>query len=195
MKVAQDTTPIVLDHLPLSNKASRFNHSQTIDIASKDFYVAAMAALATAGLPFLVGGAYAFAHYSGIDRHTKDFDIFVKKEDADRILDHLGKALKCKTDRTFPHWLYKAILGENFIDIIFRYPSPSTMLPSFLPFLHSFLPFLPPPIPSSPHSSPSPIPLPILLLIQFLSSNFSRSISLVQFLLSNFSSNFSHPIS
>jgi hypothetical protein len=67
----------------------------------------------------LVGGAYAFAHYAGIDRHTKDFDIFVRKEDAAKILDILGKTLNCKVDRTF-HWLFKAILGVNFIDIIFR---------------------------------------------------------------------------
>ena len=29
-------------------------------------------------MPFLVGGAYAFARYTGIERHTKDFDVFVR---------------------------------------------------------------------------------------------------------------------
>ncbi len=92
-----------------------------IDDVSKEFYVAAMKSLNDAGIPFLVGGAYAFAQYAGIDRHTKDFDIFVKQEDAIRVLDNLEKNLKCKSDRSFPHWLYKSIRGENFIDIIFRY--------------------------------------------------------------------------
>ena len=32
-------------------------------------------------MPFLVGGAYAFARYTGIERHTKDFDVFIRRED------------------------------------------------------------------------------------------------------------------
>lgn len=116
MKVEQDV-PVALTQKAVPFSYKPFDHSQ-IDAVSKAFYVAAMAALDNAHIPFLVGGAYAFAHYSGIDRHTKDFDIFVRKEDAGRILDVLEKVLKCKVDRTF-HWLYKAILGENFIDIIF----------------------------------------------------------------------------
>lgn len=99
-----------------------------IDAVSKQFYVAAMESLNMANIPFLVGGAYAFAHYAKIDRHTKDFDIFVKKEDADRVLVNLSQTLKCKIDRTFPHWLYKSIMGENFIDVIFRYAPPPPIL-------------------------------------------------------------------
>eukprot|EP00026_Physarum_polycephalum_P010440 Phypoly_transcript_10604.p1 GENE.Phypoly_transcript_10604~~Phypoly_transcript_10604.p1 ORF type:complete len:332 (+),score=64.46 Phypoly_transcript_10604:166-1161(+) len=95
-----------------------FSHSE-LDNVSKEFYVSAMNALNAAGCPFLVGGAYAFAHYSDIERHTKDFDIFVRREDADKILAVLERDLNCKVDRTFPHWLFKAILGVNFIDIIF----------------------------------------------------------------------------
>ena len=41
------------------------------------FYRQALLALQTAQVPFLVGGAYALAHYTGITRHTKDIDIFV----------------------------------------------------------------------------------------------------------------------
>lgn len=94
-------------------------HQSQIDAISKEFYVSSMAVLNAANIPFLVGGAYAFSHYAGIDRHTKDFDIFVKKEDAERVLETLMRELNCKIDRTFPHWLYKAIAGVNFIDIIF----------------------------------------------------------------------------
>jgi len=95
------------------------NISMEPDIKERDFYRAAMMALITADIPFLVGGAYAFAQYSGIARHTKDFDIFVKKEDADAVLAELAKTCGCKIDQTFPHWLYKAINGDNFIDVIF----------------------------------------------------------------------------
>lgn len=90
-----------------------------LDPKSRDLYVCAMRALQSANIPFLVGGAYAFEQYSGIARHTKDFDIFVKKDDSLRVLDELAKSCGCIVDLTFPHWLYKAILGENFIDVIF----------------------------------------------------------------------------
>ena len=45
------------------------------------------AAFDEAELPFLVGGAYAYARYTGIDRHTKDFDVFVRPRDFDRALE------------------------------------------------------------------------------------------------------------
>lgn len=124
MKVEQDSA-IALAAASVPSPSTPFVYKpycqSQIDAVSKDFYVSSMAVLNAAGIPFLVGGAYAFSHYAGIDRHTKDFDIFVKKEDADRALEALERDLSCKIDRTFPHWLYKAIMGVNFIDIIFRY--------------------------------------------------------------------------
>ncbi|HEX3178648.1 MAG TPA: hypothetical protein VHZ49_18380 [Methylomirabilota bacterium] len=82
------------------------------------FYQRAMAALDAAGVPFLVGGAYAFERYTGIARHTKDFDIFVHPRDVDRVLGTLG-AEGCETDVPFPHWLGKARCGDDFVDVIF----------------------------------------------------------------------------
>jgi hypothetical protein len=38
-------------------------------------------------IPFLVGGAYAFERYTGIVRHTKDLDIFIRKNDCDRLFE------------------------------------------------------------------------------------------------------------
>lgn len=82
------------------------------------FYRAMIEALQASGIPFLVGGAYAFARYTGIERHTKDFDVFVRAEDAGRTLAALALA-GCKTELTFSHWLGKAYCGEDFIDVIF----------------------------------------------------------------------------
>jgi|SRR6266511_3710497 hypothetical protein len=45
------------------------------------FYGSALAALLKANSPFLVGGAYALAHYTGVVRHTKDLDLFVRPHD------------------------------------------------------------------------------------------------------------------
>ncbi len=86
---------------------------------TRTFYSAAMRALdAAAGVPFLVGGAYALHEYTGIERHTKDFDVFVRRADCRRALDALA-AMGCRTELTFPHWLGKAYLHDDFIDVIF----------------------------------------------------------------------------
>lgn len=89
-----------------------------IDEQSRTFYRRALSIMNDQKLPYLVGGAYAFAKYTGIERHTKDFDIFVKREDYQRISESLREA-GYQTELTFPHWLGKAYHGEDFIDLIF----------------------------------------------------------------------------
>ena len=86
---------------------------------TRAFYVRSMDALNKAGVPYLVGGAYAFARYTGIERHTKDFDIFVRESDVGPVLD-VFKAMGCETEPTFPHWLAKAFNGEDFVDALGR---------------------------------------------------------------------------
>jgi len=92
--------------------------NDVLDPQARAFYVHTLETLNASGLPYLVGGAYAFARYTGIERHTKDLDLFVRPEDARRALAVLGEA-GYQTDMTFPHWLGKAFHGEDFIDVIF----------------------------------------------------------------------------
>ncbi len=90
----------------------------TLDEQSRDFYRRALSLLDQHHLPYLVGGAYAFARYTGIERHTKDFDVFIRRSDfhhASTIFEEAGY----ETDLTFPHWLGKAFKGDDFIDLIF----------------------------------------------------------------------------
>ncbi len=89
-----------------------------IDPQAREFYVRALETLNASGLRYMVGGAYAFARYTGIERHTKDLDLFAHPDDARAILAALAGA-GYQGDMTFPHWLGKAFHGENFIDIIF----------------------------------------------------------------------------
>ncbi len=81
-------------------------------------YRGALERMTGADVPFLVGGAYAFARYTGIERFTKDFDVFVKSDDLDKALSILEDA-GFQTSRPFPHWLAKAHRGEDFIDLIY----------------------------------------------------------------------------
>ena len=82
------------------------------------FYRHALAILREAGIPHLVGGAYAFARYTGIERHTKDFDVFIRRNDFGRAAWAFQKA-GYKTDLPFPHWIGKVFKGDDFVDLIY----------------------------------------------------------------------------
>jgi hypothetical protein len=75
--------------------------------------------LVDAGVPFLVGGAFAHACFTGIRRSTKDLDLFIRREDYDRIA-QLMQAQGWRTELSYPHWLAKVHAGEEFIDLIFN---------------------------------------------------------------------------
>jgi hypothetical protein len=90
-----------------------------LDPQTRTFYQQTIATLQKAQLPFLVGGAYAMAYYTGITRHTKDLDIFVRPQDARRALDTLERAANCPSELTFPWWLGKAACGDASVDVIF----------------------------------------------------------------------------
>src|SRR5262245_24928341 len=89
-----------------------------LDPVSRDFYLSAIRYLRQAGISFLVGGAYSYARHTALERHTKDFDIFVRPADCRRALEALAGA-GYSVELTYPHWLGKAFSGENCIDVIF----------------------------------------------------------------------------
>jgi hypothetical protein len=85
---------------------------------AKAFYCHTLRIFEKAGIDFLIGGAYAFARYTGIERHTKDCDVFVRYADFDRTLRALAHE-GYQTEVPFPHWLGKARQGEYFVDLIY----------------------------------------------------------------------------
>lgn len=99
-------------------RTSHITADSVLDPNAREFYRRALHILNRAGIPFLVGGAYAFARYTGIERHTKDFDLFVVRENARAALDAFA-ADGLTVELTFPHWLGKAFEGDHFIDLIF----------------------------------------------------------------------------
>jgi putative nucleotidyltransferase-like protein len=74
--------------------------------------------LQASGVPFLVGGAYAYAHYTGIYRDTKDLDLFVLPGDVDPALEVLARD-GWRTEHHPDGWLAKGYKGEYFVDLIF----------------------------------------------------------------------------
>ncbi len=90
-----------------------------LDPATEEFYRSSMRSLQEARIPFLVGGAYAFSLYTGISRHTKDFDLFVRPADLEQALAHFRED-GFEAEETFPHWLAKVKCGDDCIDLIYR---------------------------------------------------------------------------
>lgn len=66
----------------------------------------------------MIGGTYAVMFHTGIERETKDLDIFCKPGDYPKLVECLAKA-GYKTTIADDRWLAKAQKGKYFIDIIF----------------------------------------------------------------------------
>jgi hypothetical protein len=89
------------------------------DPSTREFYVEALTKLDEAEVPYVVGGGYAMAHYTGIARNTKDLDIFLKPSDHKRALEVMEQA-GFRTEYFYPFWIAKALCGESFMDILYN---------------------------------------------------------------------------
>jgi predicted nucleotidyltransferase len=90
-----------------------------VDPETAAFYRRALRVLVDARVPFLVGGAFAHACFTGIRRATKDLDLFIRREDYERVAT-LMRGEGWQAAMTYPHWLAKVYCGEEFIDLIFN---------------------------------------------------------------------------
>ena len=92
---------------------------EEVDPVTGAFYRRALQLLVDAGVPFLVGGAFSHACFTGIRRSTKDLDLFIRRQDYERVAE-LAVAQGWRAELTYPHWLAKVHAGEDFIDLIFN---------------------------------------------------------------------------
>jgi hypothetical protein len=82
------------------------------------FYREALELLEQCGAEFMLGGAFAMFHYTGIYRDTKDLDVFCKSSEYPKILKFFAEK-GYRTELTDVRWLAKVFKGDYFIDIIF----------------------------------------------------------------------------
>src|SRR5690606_39864283 len=82
------------------------------------FYREALLLLHESGARFMLGGAFALFHYTGIYRDTKDLDVFCEPGEYPKILKYFA-AKGFHTELTDTRWLAKVFKGEYYIDIIF----------------------------------------------------------------------------
>ena len=93
--------------------------------AAEAFYCEVLQLMAKSDIPFLVSGTYALASYTGIDRPTKDVDVFTKAGDALKMLNHF-KEHGHEVEMVDERWLARVTRGELFVDIIFNMPTVTT---------------------------------------------------------------------
>ncbi len=82
------------------------------------FYREALDMLNKSGARYMVGGAFALFHYTGIFRDTKDLDIFCKSSEYPKILKFFADN-GYRTELTDVRWLAKIFKDDYFIDVIF----------------------------------------------------------------------------
>ncbi len=82
------------------------------------FYRTALQMLEECGARYLLGGAFAIFHHTGIYRDTKDLDVFCPASEYPTILKYFASK-GYRTELTDIRWLAKVFHGEYFLDIIF----------------------------------------------------------------------------
>lgn len=79
-----------------------------------------------AGLPYVIGGAFAVYHYGGAWRNTNDLDVYVPRENVPTALDILGSVgfedsgEMAAGDRD---WIYHALREDVMVDVIWQAPT------------------------------------------------------------------------
>jgi hypothetical protein len=110
---------------PTAGHATLTTTTPPSDLAPPDadrFYADSLRILKDSQVPFLVAGTFAVNCYTGINRATKDLDIFCKAGDFPRILLHF-KQQGFDTAIEDERWLAKVRVGDAFFDVIFSSPS------------------------------------------------------------------------
>jgi hypothetical protein len=96
----------------------RVSPAANLDPQAVAFYRHVIALLRAARIEFMVGGAWAFWRYTGIEAGTKDLDLFLRPADIERALEALSAA-GYETELTSPIWIGKAFHGDDIVDLIF----------------------------------------------------------------------------
>lgn len=81
------------------------------------FYHKVLDVLEAGRVPFMVGGAFALSHYAGIERDTKDLDLFLEPEGSKRALE-LARLAGYRASIEAPHWLAKIYSDGDVVDLL-----------------------------------------------------------------------------
>lgn len=83
-----------------------------------DFYQRVLGRLLDAEVPFLVGGGYGLTQHTGMERRSRDLDLFLCAGEVGRAMEVLDDR-DWDTQLTHPHWLAKVKHRTGCADLIF----------------------------------------------------------------------------
>jgi hypothetical protein len=89
---------------------------------AETFYQSALKMLAETKVPFMIGGTYSIKKYTGIQRPTKDLDVFCKSGDYPKII-QIFKDKGFKVTAHDSRWIAKVYKDKHYIDLIYGTPS------------------------------------------------------------------------
>ncbi len=84
------------------------------------FFAESLRELKDSGVPFLLAGTYAVSSYTGVNRPTKDIDVFCRAGDYTRILAWFHHRAGWEAVIEDERWLAKVRRGPFFFDVIFN---------------------------------------------------------------------------
>jgi hypothetical protein len=128
MSKQPNNTKIKTAKAPIKKTSALAKNGQTPPkkLDAEDFYKEALSLLTKSEAKFLVGGGLALDMYTGINRATKDLDIFCKVGECPRILKNFAES-GYLTEMIDARWLAKAKKEDHLMDLIFN--NPASMCP------------------------------------------------------------------
>ncbi|HYG36723.1 MAG TPA: nucleotidyltransferase family protein [Clostridia bacterium] len=108
-------------HKPVAPPVLRHRWAVAISDAEWITYCRAIEIVRSAGIPFLLGGGFALAAYTGRWRDTKDIDLYVAPQDRDLTITALNQAGFADYYSRLPYdrkWIYRSIKDDMIVDII-----------------------------------------------------------------------------
>src|SRR5256885_2248369 len=113
-------TPRSRDNRPFRQRP-QFRWAEAISKDEWQIYHAAIQALRKAGIPFLLGGGFALATFTGRWRDTKDIDFYIRPQDRPKAVAALAKAGFEDYFHRLPYdrkWIYRSVRSDIIVDII-----------------------------------------------------------------------------
>jgi hypothetical protein len=105
----------------LAGRPRQFKWAEAITPDQWVIYQRAICAVRDAGVPFLLGGGFALATYTGRWRDTKDIDLYVHPRDRQKTIEALtaaGFADYFSTRGYDRRWIYRSTKDDFIVDII-----------------------------------------------------------------------------
>src|SRR5437867_3503860 len=99
----------------------QFRWAKAISETEWRIYRAAIQAVRSANVPFLLGGGFALATFTGRWRDTKDIDFYISPEDRDAAAAALSQAGFADYYERLPYdrkWIYRSVKSDVIVDII-----------------------------------------------------------------------------